>query len=667
MTFVVSHGQLAALESRPHQTWWGAVNRHVRLTPELALTYSQIYRSQPAVRTVVDFLARNISGLSLHTFERISDTDRRRLTASDHALAALLGRPNPTTTPLRFWHSIVADKAIYDRAYAIKTRPGPDAPVGGLRRVSPRRVQPQDGDWLEVSKFRITGDNGKFRDFPREQLVLFDGYSPDTETDSQSPIETLRTILAEEYSAAVYRWQLWRNGARAAGYIERPVEAPEWGDTERKRFRAEWRTTWAGDVGAESGGTPVLEDGMRWVKGAVSPKEAQYVESRKLTREEVATAYHIPPPMVGILDNATYSNITEQHKQLYVDTLGPWLEALQQEVELQLVPEFATIGGPAVYVEFNLAEKLKGSFEEQASALGALVGGRPIMTPDEARGRLNLPAMGGTAAELLDPLNMGDASAAEDADEQVEGEPATEPGTSSARRLRVKAYADDSHRLAHQAMLVDYFERQERSVRSRAGAAKRRGAKQTVEEVLDAERWARELSRDLNGLAPGVVAQVAERTLDTLGAEPDSFVPALTTAFLASQTARVAGSVTTVTSAQVAAALAAEVVDDALAAVFALAKGQRAAQIAQTQVTALSGFGTHEVGKQLADGGEQVVKRWLTGQNPRPSHLRMNGQQVGIDEPFSNGAMWPADTVNLDVDEVAGCNCALEIALEGED
>jgi hypothetical protein len=109
------------------------------------------------------------------------------------------------------------------------------------------------------------------------------------------------------------------------------------------------------------------------------------------------------------------------------------------------------------------------------------------------------------------------------------------------------------------------------------------------------------------------------------------------------------------------------VVDEALEAVFALARGQRAQQIARTQVTALSGFATHEVGKQLADGGEQVVKRWITGQNPRPSHAAMNGQTVPIDLPFSNGGMWPADAVNLDVDDVAGCNCALEIEIGGDD
>jgi len=124
--------------------------------------------------------------------------------------------------------------------------------------------------------------------------------------------------------------------------------------------------------------------------------------SRKLTREEVARSYHVPLPMVGILDHATFSNIVEQHKQLYQDCLGPWLEMMQQEIELQLLPDLPD--RDRVYVEFNINEKLRGSFEEQAAQLQAGVGG-PYMTRNEARARLNLPQVDG-GDELIVPLNV---------------------------------------------------------------------------------------------------------------------------------------------------------------------------------------------------------------------------------------------------------------------
>jgi phage portal protein BeeE len=57
----------------------------------------------------------------------------------------------------------------------------------------------------------------------------------------------------------------------------------------------------------------------------MSAVDGELIELRKLNREEACAVYDMPPPMVQILDRATFSNIDEQHQMLYVDTLGPWL------------------------------------------------------------------------------------------------------------------------------------------------------------------------------------------------------------------------------------------------------------------------------------------------------------------------------------------------------
>ena len=74
---------------------------------------------------------------------------------------------------------------------------------------------------------------------------------------------------------------------------------------------------------------------------------------------------------------------------------------LEDEVNLGLLPEYHDPN--RVYTEFNISEKLKGSFEEQARAIQVLVGG-PVMTRNEGRARLNLPALP-DGDELLMPMN----------------------------------------------------------------------------------------------------------------------------------------------------------------------------------------------------------------------------------------------------------------------
>jgi Phage portal protein len=142
---------------------------------------------------------------------------------------------------------------------------------------------------------------------------------------------------------------------------------------------------------------------------AFSARDSQFTETGKLRREVCAAMYHIPQTMVGILEHATLNNVTDQHKQLYQDCLGPWCTMITKELARQVLVE--STDQTDVYYEFNIAEKLKGSFEEQASALQMSVG-RPLMTPNEGRARLNLPSIkDDPTADQLAPQQGGPSDA----------------------------------------------------------------------------------------------------------------------------------------------------------------------------------------------------------------------------------------------------------------
>ncbi len=364
-------------------------------------TYEEIYRRQPAVRTVAGFLARNIAQLGIDPYRRLSPTDRVK--ATDHPLNRLLERPFPGTkwTKYRLMSWTVHEMCIFDEAFWIKAR------VEGQRALVPvprRHMQPMGQDWIAPEKYRLIGNSG-YRDLDPDDVVHFHGYSPHNTHEGVSPIETLRQILAEEYAAAEYREQMWRNGARVQGYIKRPADAPRWSEDARNRFKGDWKSQYSG-AGPSVGATPILEDGMEFNPSGVTPKDAQYVEARKLTREEVAVAYYINPVMLGLMDSgASQTSVTALHKMLYADTLGPWLAMLSQDIECQVLEDLdPSAADGSIYVEFNLAEKLRGSFEEQAAALQSAVGG-PWMTRGEARAFHNFKELPDTD-ELIVPLNV---------------------------------------------------------------------------------------------------------------------------------------------------------------------------------------------------------------------------------------------------------------------
>ena len=356
-----------------------------------------MYRRQPAVRSVVDFLARNIASLNLKVYERVGNTDRVEL--YDHPLAQLIRRPNPRFTRYRLWRDTVSSAAIYDRAYWQKVRER--GRVVALNPIPPRYVtfqQVSNGQRPPVWEYKI-GDTV----VPRNDLVVFPGYTPEGGELGISPLETLRRVLEEDSAAVAHRRGVWRNAARQSGVIERPLDAPDWGDDARDRFRTDWENTFTGEAG--SGRTAVLEDGMTWNASSFSPKDLLYVESRELTYREVAMAFFGPVTGRQWLET-TGAGTVENHRQLYQDVFGPWLEFLQDEIELQLLGDPGVESAERVYVEFNLADKLKGSFEEQAKTLVSSVG-VPFAAVNEARARMNLPRLDDDAFDTpVQPLNV---------------------------------------------------------------------------------------------------------------------------------------------------------------------------------------------------------------------------------------------------------------------
>ncbi len=399
MPFVLSAGSVDRVRPAVNTLGMG-IPSVTRLGPGDFRSYEQLWKTQPALRMVVEFLARNIAELPLDAFSRTSETDRKKMPG--HKLAKLLANPWPGSkwTKYKLINWTVQEYCIFNSAIWIKGK-APDGSPGVLP-VPRRYIEPVGDNLFFPEHYRLTGTRGT-RDLDPDQVVHFYGYNPEDPRDGWSPVETLRLILAEEVAAGKYREQMWRNGARISGYIKRPEKAPRWGDTARERFKASWQS-YSSDMAA--GGTPILEDGMEWHPGGITPKDAQYIEARQLTQEEVARAFHIHPMMLGLMSSGSTSigGLSELHQMLYSDTLGPYLEQFQQDIELQLLPDLDPTGAESTYVEFNLRKKLQGSFAAQAAAISASVGA-PWMTRNEGRALYNLSDLP-DGEELITPLNV---------------------------------------------------------------------------------------------------------------------------------------------------------------------------------------------------------------------------------------------------------------------
>lgn len=129
------------------------------------------------------------------------------------------------------------------------------------------------------------------------------------------------------------------------------------------------------------------------------PIDVDDLAARDKVKIDVANAYGIPPELMGLREG-NFSNVESLRRMLFGTYLRPYISAFEQAINRGL-RAYADAGE---YVEFDLDAQLRGNPEAQYAAMSTATG-RPFMTTNEIRARMNLPPVEG-GDELITPLNV---------------------------------------------------------------------------------------------------------------------------------------------------------------------------------------------------------------------------------------------------------------------
>lgn len=363
--------------------------------------YAKLYSEQPWIFAVVNKLSRGVARLPLKSYLREGD-ETEELGPRDapaHPLPVLLTTPHPKGSQLSLLEATVGNLAIYGHAAWWKFRPSAGRAPVELWPLPWQHMSFKTSKDGTVQLYEYNGPAGR-KAFLADDIVHFAWWSPHG-LQGTSPLEPLRVTLALEDAGRRYAVSSFAHGARPSGAVTTPKSLDP---DSREELRQELQLVNSGPDNAFR--IALMDGGMDWKPFAHTAQEAETIAHRKLNREEVCAVYDIPPPVVHILDRATFSNIREQNLALYREALGPWLEMIAQTVEAQLLwgeNEYAN-----TYVEFNLDAVLQADIEKRAAAYKSL---EQTLTLNERRRLENKPPIGDPADDanpangVLLPLN----------------------------------------------------------------------------------------------------------------------------------------------------------------------------------------------------------------------------------------------------------------------
>lgn len=327
----------------------------------------------------VRLLSETIATLPIAMYQRESDGSRK--VARAHSLHPILSNsPNELMTSVNFWESMISAMLLTGNAYARIQRLG--GRIVSLEPIPCRNIQrAKNGlDW------DIDGEHVKRNDVLHIPAFTMDGII------GLSPIKYGAGIFNSATSAEEVASSTFRNGLmKTVAFKVDRVLKPE----QREEFR-KYVESVSGALNA--GQSPVLEAGVTPEMIGIDPTDAQLLESRAWSVEEICRFFGVPPHMVGHTEKTTSwgSGIEQQMIGFLTFTLTPWLERIEQAINKNLLTPTERI---KFYAEYSVEGLLRADSAARAEFYGKMVN-NGIYTRDECRTRENLPRIGGNADKL---------------------------------------------------------------------------------------------------------------------------------------------------------------------------------------------------------------------------------------------------------------------------
>lgn len=346
-------------------------------------SYRDVYFSNPFVHAAANFIARGVGRLPLHVYQLNAEAEKERL-RSDIPLTP--GRPQAgvqldrvLNTPMDGLSRMTAvsgrilERLIYGNALdEIVNESGFGLPTG-LRRVPWANVDHVEEDgygrakWYEISE---NGKPGTKRRLYPDTVIHYGLGSTPGQACGESLLESCKYTLALHEALMRHLMAYFENSARGSGHFKV--------DNEKQAAQARQMITQL-YTSPENAGKVLVTSG-EWVTMADNPEHSSIVALIKESRVEIAAAFQVPPPVLGLLEQAIRANVKEMREQFNRDTIGPWATDDEDEIEAQLCSRYPSWQN--LIVEFELAEQLRPDLEARALVYQRMAS---ILTIDEIR------------------------------------------------------------------------------------------------------------------------------------------------------------------------------------------------------------------------------------------------------------------------------------------
>ncbi len=344
------------------------------------------FAANPVAYRCVTMLARAVAAVPLKSN---SDSTVIR-TAAEKALA-LLRRPNALQSGRELIETLIAHTLIAGNGY-LRTSLLDGMPVA-LHALDPKRVHivTDETGWPVAWRYEANGrilDLRQGVDDPVAPVMQLRLFSPFSDIEGLSPFAACARAVDIHNAAAAWSKALLDNAARPSGALIYRGEGGSLTAEQLGRLKDELETAYAG---AQNAGRPlVLEGGLEWMPLSHSPKDMEHIALRHAAAREIALAFGVPPMLLGIPGDNTYSNFAEANRAFWRMSVLPLARRLAEHLDAWLAPAW-----DADTLELTPDVDALEAYAPEREALWRRLQVADFLTPNEKRAALGYPPLDG--------------------------------------------------------------------------------------------------------------------------------------------------------------------------------------------------------------------------------------------------------------------------------
>lgn len=299
-----------------------------------------------SVHACVRVIADGIAGLGLKLYK---DDGQNRDQIIIHYATALTNEPNAYQTKYDFTKYMTSHLALTGNAYAFINRDVRNIGIE-LHPIAPQYVTPVMQDGLLFYKTTLAGYPPMI---PATEMLHFKGMCGDNPLIGLSPVVLHAETLGIDLAAISQSAGVYKNGV---------LKFLLTSDSQIKIDQAGPLKKSLDDVIDGASRSAVMPNGIKMEKLSLSPEEAQYLETRKFSSEEIARIFGVPASMIGA-SAGIKSSVEQEYQDFYARTLMSYAINIEQELARKLLTENDKL---TYYFKFNFNSLLRASANERA-------------------------------------------------------------------------------------------------------------------------------------------------------------------------------------------------------------------------------------------------------------------------------------------------------------